>query len=904
MSNDTTRRAFSVSVVTNTAPNGKLCKVHRYDSSTESLRTDTHALLSRGTIESISFDSISAFVQHRAQLASSEALLFGQPCYPAATVLTQSALRGIPKPKRREERIIARDRAHISWSDRPSVVMLDLDRPEAFPDEVKDRLPKDPEGTRDFLLDCIPALRDVPMAWAPSSSSCIYRDAEELRGISGQRFYFVIDSGLAIPRFKEALRHALIERDLAWFQVSKSGSRLERYPFDLSVYQPERLDFAAGPECIPPLAWRPPDPIIWHDEGDYLHTENLPQISADEQAKAVYKLANLKQAVAEEAAASYEIWAQDTGRRIAARQGIHDLDLATSVARAAVEEDPRKHEGRRFHDPVEPDYRGDNRIAVFQLDGAGRASIYSHAHGGHRWRCSRRIITVRIGLIDETVDRIRAALEQDTCDLYRSGDAIVAIDEAEGRMKPLDHDALALRLHRRFDVVGLSQGGNWVPRNLPVRHLKALMSEASSLPIPRLSSVVRGPFARADGSIVDEPGYDPVGEVMYVSESETPPTVRREVDVEAATEALRDLMRPFSGFPFKSDLDRGVCLSAILTGAVRQSIEIAPGFMYTATMAGTGKTTLAQAVGLFQTGSPVPVSALPSEDDEIRKHLFASLRQGQTYLLLDNAERGSELASPVIANLITGPSFEGRVLGASVVESRPNRMTVAFTGNNIRMRGDLNRRILTVALDAKVERPWEREFDFNPIEFIRANWHHLRIAALEIIQAWRCAGAPEPTGSTGFPEWDTVVRGPICWLIDNVDIGVGFADPKDAMNLAYEDETESEELGALLRTWHELLGDREVLAREALVEAQAGEHVALGMASASPDDLEAAKKQEAFSDAFRLALRQAGGTNEATVLGRYLKAHEGVIVGGLRFESTGKSGGSRRWRVRRVGGEA
>ncbi len=381
-----------------------------------------------------------------------------------------------------------------------------------------------------------------------------------------------------------------------------------------------------------------------------------------------------------------------------------------------------------------------------------------------------------------------------------------------------------------------------------------------------------------------------------MSESETPPTIRRQVSEEGASEALRDLMKPFSGFPFRSDLDRGVCLAAILTGMVRQSIEIAPGFMYTATMAGTGKTTLAQAVGLLQTGSPVPVSALPKEDDEIRKHLFASLRQGQTYLLLDNAERGSELTSPVVANLITGPNFEGRVLGASVVETRPNRMTVAFTGNNIRMRGDLNRRILTVSLDAMLERPWERHFEFNPIEYIRANWHVLRIAALEIIQAWRCAGAPAPRGSTGFPEWDTVVRGPICWLVANVDIGVGFADPRDAMNLAYEDETESEELGAFLRAWYALFGDREVLAKDALAESQT---TSLGQTEEGYEEPEV-NERLAFAAAYRLAVPQQVGGNDATGLGRYLKSHEGVIVGGLRFETTGKRG-SRRWRVRRVG---
>jgi len=221
-------------------------------------------------------------------------------------------------------------------------------------------------------------------------------------------------------------------------------------------------------------------------------------------------------------------------------------------------------------------------------------------------------------------------------------------------------------------------------------------------------------------------------------------------------EAFRALRYSVSQFPLKTDIDRRVLLAAMLSAVIHPSLSIAPSYYITAHTAGTGKTYLAQGICSLQTGTHVASSPFPKDEEERRKHLFASLRQGSSCLLYDNTERGAEIDSAVIANLVTSPVIDWRVLGASAVERKPNRMTMVLTGNNLRLRGDLNRRILPITLDAGVERPWEREFSFHPGNHILANWLSVRIAALELYQAWRVHGAPRAQGATGFPEWDAI----------------------------------------------------------------------------------------------------------------------------------------------------
>jgi hypothetical protein len=908
-------KPFTVSVVSN--DRGRLCKALRYDAANRCVVSESDAYLSDGHVEELSFASIFEFMTFRKGLEGNRALMMGRPLYPDARIVTQEVLSRTPVARRRNERIMARDRTHMSWSDGPTLVMLDLDRPDEFPAEVRSIAPTTPESWREFLIQCVPALAEAQMAWAPSSSSFLYVNDEQVQGLRGQRFYFPVDTGQAIPRLSKALRDALVLEGMVWFAVSRSGNRLERLPFDFSVFQPERLDFAAGPDCDPPLEWRPTDPITWNDGGAYLHGSDLPATTEADRRRVEARVSQARRAKSDEAKARRAEWRQETGRQIALQTKL-DQDSAERLADLAVDqgvllpefllldstghtvsvgqllEAPEENHGRRFHDPMEPDYRNDPRIAVFLVGEDGQARIYSHAHGGTAWRCEQSVPVVRLRQIERTVDQIHEALEVDQCGLFRNGDALVEVNETNARMLTLDADGVGLRLQRRFRVEKAIRDGV-APADLPPRVLRALLSEVAALPVPSLNAVVRGPYALADGTVVDTPGYNPVSQVYYVADAPYPPQVRGDVGLPEAEEALRRIWHAVRLFPLKSDVDRGILLSAMLTAVARPSLSIAPGYVITAHTAGTGKTLLAQVVGALQTGGAVASSPLPRDEEERRKHLFASLRHGSQFLLYDNAERGLQLDSAVLANLVTSPEIEARVLGVSNVERRPNRLTVMLTGNNLILHGDLNRRLLPINLDAEVEHPWSRVFPFHPVNYVLANWLDLRIAALELIQAWHNQGAPECAGATGFPEWDAVVRSVVVWAGEKIDTDIGFTDPADAIKESYAEDPETEALGQLLRAWWHVFGANEVLIKEV-------QEVLTGVDGVQFPGDETEETQEASLDlreACAAVLSGGGRTtaHESRRLGMYLSSHEGQIVGGLKFVKCSTRGGARKWRV-------
>jgi len=906
------RPAFAVSVVRNTAPDGKLCKVLSYDPATGQVVAKPAAFLREGHVQEVHFESLAAFMRFRSTLARDSALMMGRPLNPDARIVTQKALEGIPAAQREAERIIARDRAHVSWPDGPTVIPLDLDHPDEFPPEVRSKLPATPEGWRDLLISILPSLGHVPMAWAPSSSSYLYVGDREVHGIRGQRFYAVIGSGVEVPRFKEALHDALVLRGLFWYAVSKSGTLLKRFPFDLAVYQPEHLDFAAGPDCVSPLEWRPPTHLVWEDGGPYLAGFDLPVTTDDDRRRVAAALEDARKAKLDESRVVQRQWIESTSRDMALRGGFN-LAICESAAKAAVErgvllpaflltdsggqsvtvgellENPAKHDLRRFHDPLEPDYRDDPRIAVFQVNAKGEAWIYSHAHGGRSWRCQRSIPVIRVGLIHWTVDRITEALQQDDCGLYRNGDALVCVTDEDARMQRVEIDALGLRLQRHFNFERLNRDQVWVPANVPPSVLRAVLSEAPVLPVPKLNAVTRGPYALGDGTVIDAPGYDPASQVLYAPEEPHPRTARRRVTLAQASDALRRLWQPVRYFPLQTDLDRGTLLAGMLSAAMRPSLDIAPGYFITAHTAGTGKTLLARFLGALQTGTDIAACPLPRDEEERRKQLFASLRQGAQCLLYDNAARGTEIDSAVFANLITGPWIEERVLGVSLVERRPNRLTLLLTGNNLVVRGDLNRRLLPIRLDAGVEHPWERSFSFHPVHYALSSFIPLRIAALELIEWWRTLGAPHAPGATGFPQWDDVVRSAVVSIGSTLDIGVGFADPIEALRESYADDPEEGVLGNLLKALHGRFGHAEFQLKD--VESITSS-LSLPAADVGADT--------ALCDACSAALEHSPSERHApttTRLGLYLSQHEGQIVDGLKCVKGKTRGGARKWRV-------
>ena len=129
------------------------------------------------------------------------------------------------------------------------------------------------------------------------------------------------------------------------------------------------------------------------------------------------------------------------------------------------------------------------------------------------------------------------------------------------------------------------------------------------------------------------------------------------------------------------------------------------------------------------------------------------------------------------------PLVRVRILGKSEAPEFECKAAIFATGNNLVLVGDMMRRAVVCTLDAGVERPELREFEFDPIDRVLQSRGAYVAACLKITRAYKAAGAPKvcrPLGSYG--EWSDAVRAPLIWL--------GEADPVESMETAREEDPE------------------------------------------------------------------------------------------------------------------
>ena len=109
-----------------------------------------------------------------------------------------------------------------------------------------------------------------------------------------------------------------------------------------------------------------------------------------------------------------------------------------------------------------------------------------------------------------------------------------------------------------------------------------------------------------------------------------------------ALEAIAFLKKLIITFPFETDADQSVALSAILTALDRRSMASAPLHAFTAPVAGTGKSLLVDVVAMIATGQLMSVIAQARTEEELEKRLGAALLAGDAVISIDNCDRTLE----------------------------------------------------------------------------------------------------------------------------------------------------------------------------------------------------------------------------------------------------------------------
>ncbi|MGM0584747.1 MAG: PriCT-2 domain-containing protein [Pseudomonadota bacterium] len=502
----------------------------------------------------------------------------------------------------------------------------------------------------------------------------------------------------------------------------------------------------------------------------------------------------------------------------------------------------------------------------------------------------RPVIRIYAGFLHRAVDMAEGALMQAGLGYYQRGSmvvrpAMVPVAVSDGRTVHAPRLAHVKAHHmaeaftraanwKRFD----KREGDWLSTDCPHRIAETFLAREGQWRLPVLTGIINCPTLRADGSILDLPGYDAQTGLLFDPQEVRFPALPRDPDRDMASRALAYLKDLISTFPFVTEGDRAVALSAILTALVRRSLPTAPLHGFNAPTAGTGKSMLVDLASLIATARPAPVIAQGKSEEEMEKRLGAALIAGDVLIAIDNCEE--PLGGELLCQTMTQTSLKVRILGKSVNAEVPSNAAIFATGNNLTFEGDMTRRALRATLDAGVERPELRAFDRDPLAMVSERRGDYVSAGLTVLRAFHIAGRPQQRAPLGsFTDWSRWIRDALIWL--------GEADPCDTMEELRGADPKLEALTSVLEGWREVIGLQPANVRDVIERATEQRPQLYGRA-------------EFVHPEFREALLRVageGGAINGRRLGKWIGSHQNRIVGGLRLINAGVSAGFTRWQL-------
>lgn len=454
----------------------------------------------------------------------------------------------------------------------------------------------------------------------------------------------------------------------------------------------------------------------------------------------------------------------------------------------------------------------------------------------------------------------------------------------------LQRAGLTVELSRAARWERPKKGGGWQLSD-PCTRVTGALLEAVGMwgNIPHLQGPSEAPILRSDGTLLTTPGYDPETR-LYVEGNFPKIHLKENPSFEDAKAAAETLLAPFSEFPVvDEELDPAGILAYQITLILRQQLATAPLFCFSATTPGSGKGLLVEACNRAMRGrdaATMPPVQGGSGEDETRKRITAILMRGIPSINMDNWTK--PIGGESMNTLLTTSEWTDRQLGSSRTTSVPAQVTLAATGNNLSVRGDMTRRSILIQLDAKMERPELRTFDEpDLLGYIAKHRQELLTAAFTILKAYQVAGSPgcsdNPLGR--FEQWSAAVCGPIRWM--------GYPDPVKSQERLREQDPEADRLELLLSAWYDSFQDTWKTAGELIEAPIQAEITHLGQDISSP-------LKEALLEV------ASDGRNQISrnLLGWYLRRNAGRIADGYRLEPRPRAGkkskNSKQYRVKKL----
>jgi len=424
-------------------------------------------------------------------------------------------------------------------------------------------------------------------------------------------------------------------------------------------------------------------------------------------------------------------------------------------------------------------------------------------------------------IVDDAWDAVHGANDPVWLFCYGNRLAEVTSEIGEGHtVRVLDAASLRVRVDRIADFVRVDGRED---RAMPARPPQDVLESMLVYPdaVPRLRGIVGIPPVTPDGEVDTSEGYQPRSRLFYEANGQPVPPVPvtpTQVDLDRAKALIMEEL--LGEFPYGDVAGRVNAIAALLTVVARPLYAgPSPLFAFDAPVAGTGKSLLAGVIGAVLTGQLPATLSAPTNDDEWRKRITAKLRSGTSITLIDNVKRPVDSAA--LCQVLTSPVWSDRLLGTNEDLRLPNRGLWMVTGNNLVLDAEVARRTVWIRLDARRDRPWERQ-----------GWRHelpgwaleqrsqLVWALLVLVRHWIGRGKPSWSGTTmgSFEDHNRVVGG----ILESAGID-GFLENREALYAAVD--AESEEWRTFVHAWWERYRDKNVGVKDLVSMVADGDHL-------------------------------------------------------------------------------
>ena len=330
--------------------------------------------------------------------------------------------------------------------------------------------------------------------------------------------------------------------------------------------------------------------------------------------------------------------------------------------------------------------------------------------------------------------------------------------------------------------------------------------------------IAGAPLLRPDGTLLQDPGYDQQTGLYLASKIplwKVPERPTRK-HVEEARSFILD--RFLCDFPWVDEADRANYVGVLVTPILRKFTRaLSPFVVYTATMPSSGKTILTGGPGMLYGQRVLTWPEGEASDADLKKSITSVFGDPVGTVIFDNLAEGTVIKSPVLARLITGQTWDERLLGGNTIGSYANDRLWCATGNNLQLGGDMATRTVMIRLDPDMPRPEERtqfaipnldQWIMEPANQRQMLWH-----LLVLVLDWTSNGHPEAPGVNmrQFSLWARHIGG----FLEHHGIK-GFLANVESVRGSDDDAAI---WGSFLARWHKRHPDQWLTTHELLLDA-------------------------------------------------------------------------------------